>query len=71
MTVAEAGRRGGIARGKALRAGTTPLSGAAVAKPTPCPRCGKTQPSARIAWMHCRKPKTKKNAPQIRAKERK
>lgn len=22
--------------------------------PTPCPRCGKEQPSARAAWMHCR-----------------
>jgi len=24
------------------------------AVPTPCPRCGKIQPSARKAWMHCR-----------------
>ena len=30
--------------------------GAAIPKPTVCPRCGKMQPSARIAWMHCRTP---------------
>jgi hypothetical protein len=59
MTVAEAGRRGGIKRGEGLRAGTVELSGAAVAKPTVCPRCGKTQPSARAAWVHCRKTRAK------------
>jgi hypothetical protein len=48
------GRKGGLARGESLRAGLVPLSGAAVAKPTKCPRCGEDQPSARIAWMHCR-----------------
>jgi hypothetical protein len=58
--MAEMGRRGGTARGEGLRAGTVELSGAAVPKPTVCPRCGETQPSARAAWVHCRKPKAKK-----------
>ena len=57
MTVVEAGRRGGIARGKGIRAGTIPLSGAAVPIPTKCPRCHKVQPSARAAWRHCRNKK--------------
>jgi len=51
------GRRGGIARGVSLRAGTTPVTGAAAKppKPTPCARCGEVQPSSRAAWRHCRK----------------
>jgi len=61
MSVSEAGRLGGIARGKGLRSGKVELSGAAVAKPTVCPRCGNEQPSARAAWMHCRKPRVKKS----------
>lgn len=39
------------------------LGGKARAKPTPCERCGATQPTARQAWMHCRKPR-KKAAPK-------
>lgn len=31
--------------------------GKARAKPTLCPRCGKLQPTARAAWVHCRKPR--------------
>ena len=54
------GRLGGKARGKKLRAGLVPVSGAAVPKPTPCPRCGEVQPSARAAWVHCRKTRAKK-----------
>jgi hypothetical protein len=57
MTVVEAGRRGGIARGESLRAGRIPMSGAAVPIPTVCPRCGEMQPGARIAWLHCRSTK--------------
>lgn len=33
------------------------LGGKAKAKPTPCERCGKILPTAREAWMHCRKPR--------------
>ena len=51
------GRRGGKARGEKLRAGLIPLSGAAVPKPTLCPRCGQEQASARAAWRHCRTPR--------------
>lgn len=29
------------------------LGGKAKAKPTPCPRCGEVQPTARGAWLHC------------------
>jgi len=31
--------------------------GRARAKPTVCPRCKQLQPSARAAWVHCRKPR--------------
>jgi len=48
------GRLGGKARGALLKAGLIPVSGAAVPKPTLCPRCGIEQPSARAAWVHCR-----------------
>ncbi len=51
------GRKGGLARGVKLRAGLVAVSGAAVPKPTACPRCGVEQPSARIAWVHCRRPR--------------
>jgi hypothetical protein len=68
MTVSEAGRLGGIKRGEGLRAGTVRVSGAAVPIPTICPRCGVEQPSARQAWVHCRKPRTaKKKAPAKKA----
>lgn len=33
------------------------LGGKGRAKPTPCPRCGQLQPTARAAWVHCRKPR--------------
>ena len=52
-------RLGGIARGELVRAGLLPVTGAAVPIPTVCLRCGVEQPSARIAWMHCRVPKKK------------
>jgi hypothetical protein len=35
------------------------LGGQARAKPSPCERCGKILPTARQAWMHCRKPRAK------------
>jgi len=57
MTVAEMARLGGLAHAEGVREGRIPLSGAAVPKPTVCPRCGKTQPSARAAWRHCRQAK--------------
>lgn len=38
------------------------LGGKAKAKPTKCARCGKIQPTARAAWVHCRKPRAKKKA---------
>lgn len=62
MTTAAAGRLGGLARAERLAAGeiTIEPAGAAVPKPTICPRCGVEQPSARAAWVHCRKPRTKK-----------
>jgi hypothetical protein len=66
------GRRGGLATGEGRRAGTIPLSGAAIPKPTVCPRCGVEQPSARAAWVHCRKPKVKtKTAAKKKATPRK
>ena len=54
------GRKGGLARGAGLRAGTIALSGAAVPIPTACIRCGEVQPSARAAWVHCRIPRGEK-----------
>ena len=42
-SMSEIGRKGGRAR----------------AKPTPCARCGEVQPTARAAWVHCRKPRGK------------
>jgi hypothetical protein len=36
------------------------LGGKARAKPTACERCGKIQPTARAAWVHCRKPRVRK-----------
>jgi hypothetical protein len=67
MSVADAGRLGGIARGEKVRAGEVEVSGAAVPKPTKCPRCGQTQPSARAAWVHCRKPQAKKKTAKKKA----
>jgi hypothetical protein len=51
------GRKGGLARGEALRNGTITLepSGAAVGTPARCPRCGEMQASGRQAAAHCRK----------------
>lgn len=65
--LAEIGRRGGeakVAKGFAKMPKTQLLAvasqgGKAGAIETPCPRCGKLQPSARAAWMHCRKPRKK------------
>jgi hypothetical protein len=54
MTRKDRGRLGGLAHGKALRLGAVALSGAAVAHPTICQRCGELLPSARQAWSHCR-----------------
>lgn len=70
MTVSEMARLGGIARGEKVRAGLLPVTGAAVPKPTVCPRCGKIQPSARQAWVHCRKPKANKKAAEKTGKKR-
>jgi hypothetical protein len=53
------GSLGGIAHGELVRSGEIPVSGKAVPIPTICPRCGVEQPSARIAWRHCRVPKKK------------
>jgi hypothetical protein len=69
MSVSEAGRLGGIARGEGLRSGEIEVSGAAVPKPTVCPRCGKEQPSARAAWVHCRKPRVKKAVVEKKQRE--
>lgn len=71
MTVSEMASLGGIAHGEGVRDGTIPISGAAVPKPTICPRCGEEQPSARIAWMHCRVPKKKKAAKKAAVKKAK
>ncbi|MDP8990436.1 MAG: hypothetical protein M3N41_10215 [Acidobacteriota bacterium] len=60
MTVKEMASLGGIARAEMVKAGLLPVTGAAVPKPTVCPRCGVEQPSARQAWVHCRVPKGKK-----------
>jgi len=38
------------------------LGGKKRARPTKCERCGELQPTARAAWMHCRKPRAKKTA---------
>ncbi len=38
------------------------LGGRARAKPTVCPRCGEVQPTARAAWVHCRKARKSKAA---------
>jgi hypothetical protein len=35
------------------------VSGKSRAKPTRCDRCKEFQPSAREAWVHCRKPRAK------------
>jgi hypothetical protein len=35
------------------------VSGKSRAKSTVCPRCKKVQPSARAAWVHCRKPRAR------------
>lgn len=51
------GKKGGEVTGKRIKAGILPVTGAAVPKPTKCARCGKLQPSARAAWVHCRKPR--------------
>lgn len=39
-----------------LHSGELPASAAGGRKPKPtlCARCGVEQPSARVAWMHCR-----------------
>lgn len=55
LVMSEMGKKGGEERGKRIRAGQLPVSGAAVPKPTKCARCGVEQPSARAAWVHCRK----------------
>lgn len=54
MTAQDWGRIGGLARARAFRRGEVAVSGAAVARATVCPRCGKCLPSARQAWRHCR-----------------
>lgn len=73
MTVSQMARLGGLAKAKLVKSGKVPAAGAAVPKPTVCPRCGETQPSARQAWVHCRVPKgnkATKNAGRKAAKKR-
>jgi hypothetical protein len=43
----------------ALAAAGKVAVGGRPAIPTDCPRCGREQPSARAAWMHCRKKQKK------------
>ena len=38
------------------------MGGKARAKPTRCPRCGLLLPTARAAWLHCRKPRKASDA---------
>lgn len=56
-TITEVARMGGKARAAAIANGDAPETRGRKAVPTPCERCGAVQPSARAAWMHCRKPR--------------
>lgn len=38
------------------------IGGQNKAKETVCPRCGELLPTARAAWVHCRKPRKKAEA---------
>ena len=55
-------RKAAHRKAELIRSGDLPASAAGGRKPKPtaCERCGKTQPSARAAWMHCR-PQRKKS----------
>ena len=52
--------RAALRKAEMIRSGELPQSakGGKPRKPTACPRCGLEQPSARIAWMHCRASRT-------------